>query len=353
MTGLLLALLLGQAALAGKADAGSAAAQAPDAGSALPEATPLALRGTLDHTPVTLGEPFQLRLEVRHDPADAYALPANLGEVLAKGSVLLRGEPGAVREAAADGTRTVFTVPLVVNGSLKPEVPELHLLVQGPLGPRQLTVPGEKIALESLVEREGQGSSERSHHGPKPPEPVYVRSFLWAFLLLGLAGLVAAVLLLRRWQENRRAKAALPPPPPTPHDEAFRRLKALRLRAPWSHGEGRAAIFELSEIVRHYLGQRLGFTAVDLTSEELVRELRRREVAGLDGLQLQGFAERLQWEDLVKFARLEPLPGECPEAIDQAVALVEKTQARLVRERHADPPPPAPPGPPVAPGVAP
>ena len=313
------------------ADAGTGVA---DAGAlALPEAMPLGLKGVLDHTPVTLGEPFSLRLEVRHDPSDAYELPANLGETLAKGFVLLRGEPTVAREPAADGARTTFTMSLVVNGSLKPELPEFKLLVQGPAGPRQATVPGQKIELESLVEREGQPNAEHAHHGPKPPEPVYVRSFLWAFLLLAIAALVAGVVALRRWQERRRAIAALPPPPPSPHEEAFRRLKALRLRAPWTRGEGRTAIFELSEIVRHYLGERFGFTAIDLTSEELVRDLRRRNLPEID---LVDFAERLEWEDLVKFARLEPAARECEEAIDRAGAMVEVTQERMVRERHAD-----------------
>ena len=325
MAGLLLALLLAQATVPSPAaDAGTAA---------LPEATPFALKGTLDHTPVTLGEPFSLRLEVRHEAADAYALPANLGETLAKGFVVLRGEPAIVREPAADGAKTTFTLPLVINGSLKPELPEFKLLVQGPAGPRQCTVPGQKVELESLVEREGQPNAEHAHHGPKPPEPVFVRSWLWAFLLLAFAAVVAAAVGLRRWRERRRALAALPPPPPTPHEEAFRRLKALRLRAPWSRGEGRAAIFELSEIVRHYLGERFGFTAIDLTSEELVRDLRRRGVAGID---LVDFAERLEWEDLVKFARLEPAAQECLEAIDRAGSLVEATQERMVRERHAE-----------------
>ena len=44
--------------------------------------------------------------------------------------------------------------------------------------------------------------------------------------------------------------------------------------------------------------------------------------------------EQLSWEDLVKFARVEPSAEECLAAIDASSALVERTQARLVRERQ-------------------
>jgi hypothetical protein len=297
------------------------------------------------------GRPFHYRIEIAHEPADAYALPADVGEQLAKGSLQLQGEPAVSREASPEqGTRTTFDLTLVVNSSLKPEIPELRLLVQGPAGPRQLTVPSQPVEVKSLVEAEGAGSAEHAHHGPKPPEPVWVRSWLWAWLLLGLAALAALAVLVRRWLARRAALAALPPPPPTPHDEAFRRLKALRLRAPWTRGEGRLAIFELSEIVRSYLGARLGFHAVDLTSEELVRDLAGRPLPGLD---LKDFAARLQWEDLVKFARTEPTPQECLEAIEAAGVLVERTQERMVRGRHADLAAPAGPGPQPAAGAAP
>src|SRR5207237_1003951 len=76
-------------------------------------------------------------------------------------------------------------------------------------------------------------------------------------------------------------------------------------------------------IVRAYLGSRLQFNALDLTSEEFVAELRRRRLIGLD---LAGLIEQLRWEDLVKFAKLEPTPEECLRGIDLAESVIRHTR---------------------------
>jgi hypothetical protein len=320
-----------QAPDAGPADAGPA-----DAGTQLPEAAPLSVNAAIAPDKVTLGDTFNYVITLRHDPADAYALPADLVAPFAKGGIEPRGEPQVQRTAAPSEARTVFTLPLAVTGSLKPQLPELTLHVQGPAGPRIYKVAGPPIAVESLVDSEGQGMMDRAHHGPKPPEPVWMRSWLWLGLLAALAAVVAAIVLLRKLRKKQREEAARPPPPPKPHEVAFHRLKALRLRAPWRTGAGRAAIFELSEIVRVYLGERFGFNAIDLTSDELVAGLKAREAGGAQGLEAAAFARQVAWEDLVKFARVEPTEAECLAAIEFASQLVERTQERLVRERHAE-----------------
>ncbi|HXN82620.1 MAG TPA: hypothetical protein VN883_09070, partial [Myxococcales bacterium] len=112
-------------------------------------------------------------------------------------------------------------------------------------------------------------------------------------------------------------------------------------REPWKRGDGRSAVFELSETLRGYLGRRLGFEALDLTSDELLRELRGRSLPGLD---LAALGDELAWEDLVKFAKADAQASECLSAIDLAEAVVRRT---------AKAPPPAPGGPPAAAEAAP
>src|SRR2546430_14512880 len=125
--------------------------------------------------------------------------------------------------------------------------------------------------------------------------------------------------LLERWRKRKPAAV----PEILFDDAALQRLAALRADAPWTRGQGRSAIFDLSEIVRAYLGSRLQFNALDLTSEEFVAELRRRRLIGLD---LAGLIEQVRWEDLVKFAKLEPTQDECLRGIDIAEALIRHTR---------------------------
>jgi hypothetical protein len=139
--------------------------------------------------------------------------------------------------------------------------------------------------------------------------------------------------LRKRLLARRARRQAVQPPPPHFDDVALERLARLRAQAPWARGQGRAAIFELSEIVRGYLGDRLQFNALDLTSAEYLAELRRRRLMGLD---LASLIEEVSWEDLVKFAKLVPSAEECLAAIEQAESLIRHTRPlRAEPERAA------------------
>lgn len=302
------------------APGGAAPRSGAPAQAAPPQARPLRFKAAVDKLKVSLGETLQLTIEVVHAPADAYALP----DPLQLAPLTLRGAPQTRREETKEGARTVFVLQLADVNSLTPSVPDLTLSVQGPEGPRAFTVPGQKLTLESLVAAEGAPNPEHAHHGPKPPVPVLVRSFLWAGLLAALALAAAAAVLGARLLRGRNAKV-VEAPAPSPEAEALGRLAALRKREPWRRGDGRGAIFELSETVRSYLGRRLGFAALDLTSEELLRELRPR---ASPGLRLEELAEELSWHDLVKFAKQEPSADECIASIDRAAALVRATTPR-------------------------
>jgi len=290
---------------------------------ARPQAKPHRFSSSLDKAKVTLGEPFTLTIEVTHPAADTYALP----EPLPLGELSPRGKPATVRKpgpGAAEAT-TSFSVPLVDVKTLKPAVPDLELRVEGPAGARALTVPGQPLELVSLVEPGGKQGPEVGPRAPKPPVPIYGRSWLWAWGLAGAAAVAAllwaAAVLGRRLRQIRQVRAA--DPPLTPEEQALQRIAALRARAPWTRGEGRAAIFELSEIMRGYLGARLGFDALDLTTDELLGELRRRRILGLD---LTELTEDFSWEDLVKFAKVEPTSEECVHALDNARDLIDRTR---------------------------
>jgi hypothetical protein len=292
----------------------------------------------VDKARASLGEPFTLRVEVIHAAAEAVALP----DPLQLAPLTLLAPPETLRERVPEGARTVFTLRVANVSSLEPRVPDIPLAVQGPTGPRTLTVPGQKLELQSLVAGEGAPDPAHAHHGPKPPVPVLVRSFLWAGLLAGMALLAAAGFALARLWRRRKTRV-VEPRQPSFEEVALARLSALRSREPWKRGDGRSAVFELSETLRSYLGRRLGFDALDLTSEELLRELRGRPLPGLD---LAALGDELAWEDLVKFAKADAQAPECLSAIDLAEAVVRRT-GRAPQQQ------PGPGGPPAAAGEAP
>jgi hypothetical protein len=292
---------------------------AADAG-LLPEAQPFALEVHTAPVEVSLGEHVAVSIAVEHDARDVYTLPGFDPTPLAvpQGAP----QPRMRREELASGrVRTVFELVLADYATLEPRLPDMTLLVSGPEGPRQVSLRGRPLKFRSLVQEEGQGAADRAHHGPKPPVPVMVRSLLWLWLLLGLLAAAAAAALLLRYR--RRPRLPAPETLLAFDDQALERLVALRNDAPWKRGEGRAAIFVLSEIVRGYLGERLQFGALDLTSEEFLAELHHRRLIGLD---LAELTEEVRWEDLVKFAKLEPTEDECLRALSRAESMIRHTR---------------------------
>lgn len=296
-------------------------ALAADAG-LLPEAQPYALDVQVSPEEVTLGQHLSVTISVEHDARDVYSLPAFDPAPMAvpQGAPL----PRVRREELPGGhVRTLFEMVLADYGTVEPRLPDMELLVSGPEGARQVSLRGRPLKFRSLVQDEGQGSAEHAHHGPKPPVAVMVRSWLWLGLLGALVALAGSFffwrfLAKRKLLDKKEATVVL-----GGDDLALQQLEALRAAAPWAKGEGRAAIFRLSEIVRGYLGDRLQFNALDLTSEEFIDELHHRRLLGLD---LAGLIEEVRWEDLVKFAKVEPTAEECLRGIDRAESLIRHTR---------------------------
>ena len=297
---------------------GASTVQTPRAEAADARAT-----SAVDKTKIGLGDAFTLTVEVEHAASDTVSLP----DPLSVGDLSVRGAPAVNRTPAAAAGRvlTRFTVPLVNLKMLAPRVPELAVRVDGPAGPRQAIAKGVSLELVSLVQPGGQPTKEKGPRPPKKPVQILVRSYLWVGVLFGalaVAGLIYLAAVLGKRARERRRIAAIPPPLSV-DEQALQRIMDLKRRAPWNQGLGRAAIFELSEIVRGYLGKRLGFDAVDLTNDELLLELRRRRILGLN---LSELTEELSWEGMVKFAKLEPTAEECEAALLHAAELVERTK---------------------------
>jgi hypothetical protein len=296
----------------------AARAQPPASPTALPEARPLAVDVKVDPEQITLGQRISVRLSIDHDARDVYTLPAFDPAPLAvpQGAP----QPAEHREELQQGkARTVFDLELADFGTLDPKLPAFTLHVTGPEGERVLHVRGRPLQFKSLVAEEKQGAPDAAHHGPKPPVEIKVRSYLWAAVLGVLLAGVALGYAFWLWNKRRKIKLVVVEPP-TPFDEvALQKLARLRREKPWQ----RATIFQLSEIVRGYLGERLRFNALDLTSEEFLQELHHRRLMGLD---LNELTDEVRWEDLVKFAKVEPEQAEVQRALDRAESLIRHTR---------------------------
>lgn len=142
----------------------------------------------------------------------------------------------------------------------------------------------------------------------------------------GLLLLIAVLLIFWFVRQRLRKKPMIPVRVKTmlpPDVEAIQMLEALRLQKLWQNGQVKLYFTELTDIIRHYLDRRYGIQAAEMTSGEIFESIRNLQINGDAVNRLQGM---LQLSDLVKFAKMEPLPLENDTALQYAIDFVKETK---------------------------
>jgi hypothetical protein len=255
-----------------------------------------------------LGEAVKLIITAKGEEGAEYRLP----EELDLGAFVELG-----RERKKKGEQNIFTLKLVVYE----EVGEVELPGFQLEGEKPLDVPSAKLTIKSMLT------------GVEKPEPRDIAGpvAVWVsdYRLLVYLGLVLMFVLgawiLKSSRPFGRAEQRLVdlPPPRLAHQIAYDKLHRIVEDDLLKQGKFREYFIRVSETVREYLGNRYGFFAMDLTSRELVDELRDRPTPGLE---IAGLKALLQNSDLVKFAKMEPTDEMSSSAIDGAYSLVNATR---------------------------
>lgn len=305
---------------------GAAPAWARDGGAGLDGGPQPMPQGVTVEAPRTarFGEPFAYTIQVIHPPGEVYALPRSpeLGDFDLLSSEKHDGPSG-------EKVKTRFDLQLRAWTLGEKALPDLALEVLTAQGPARLAVPGPTVQVEGEIPDGG----EATLRDIAPPVELPVRTYrLLVGLGVALAVFALAWLVLRHLRRPKPEVVA-PPAVVEPLEVRTRRaLEALLAEDLAGQGRQRELYFRLSELVRRYLGERFGFDAIDLTTEELLTALRKRPTPGLD---TAAFARSSLDADLVKFAKLQPDANACKGSIDEALAMVESTTraARAVPER--------------------
>jgi hypothetical protein len=228
------------------------------------------------------------------------------------------------KEEAPHGDTTTTSLHLMLQGwALGPKkLPTLPLSVESQGKVSTLEVPG--IEVELVGDLDPDGGAEAPLRDIAPPIDLQVRTYrIFAWAAGALAMLLAGIYAYRFATREKPIEPILKPLEPA-HVRAQKALAELLAEDLPGQMRQREFYFRLSEIVRRYLGERFGFDAIDLTTEELLSALRTRQTPGLDFI---GFEALCREADLAKFARFQPDVGACKTSIDAAFAIVTATTA--------------------------
>lgn len=137
---------------------------------------------------------------------------------------------------------------------------------------------------------------------------------------------ILSALLLARWlrKRARTPKTVAPPPPAIPlHDRTIAALQAIAARQLWQNGHTKEYHSAITDLLRAYVEERFGITAMERTSDELVAAMRTGPVPAEARDRLENM---LRLADMVKFAKYHALPAENGGLMDSAIAFVERTR---------------------------
>jgi hypothetical protein len=297
-------------------DAGAAAAATAPAATAPatdPDAPTIAARA--DKTEAHVGDPIRVSLVA----VGKAAIPVNLPGALDLGafSVLSR-EEGAVQNLGDGRARREFVLVVAAYEPGDAELPAIDVTYLDARGEVK-TVRTEPVAIKiaSLLANEPEPTLKEGTKTVSVMEENRVPLYVGGGVLAAALGALVTFLIVRKL---RMRPGERPGPPPRPaHEIALERLDRVGAYGFLENADNRPFYFAVSEIIRDYLGARYGFDSLEMTTDELVDELRRRAGRELGLSEVGGWLAAC---DLVKFAKVSPSVAEARGTLESAIRIV-------------------------------
>jgi hypothetical protein len=315
----MLALLVARAAWA--ADGGAAGDAGIAAAAVDPDAPTVAAR--TDKAEAHVGDPIRISVVA----VAKSGVPVNLPGTFDLGPFSLLGRDETIEQNLGDGrVRREFVFKIAAYEPGPVELPAIEVTYLGPTGEvktaRTAPLP---IKIASLIANEPEPALKDAATTVSVMEENRIPLYIGGGLLGAGVGALIMFFIARKLRARRGER---PGPPPRPaHEIALERLDRLGAYGFLENADNRPFYFAVSEVIRDYLGARYGFDSLEMTTDELIGELKRQ--AGRDMIlgEIQGWLSAC---DLVKFAKVSPTAAEARGALESAIRIVTVTRAAPV-----------------------
>ncbi len=155
----------------------------------------------------------------------------------------------------------------------------------------------------------------------------------WIIIAMLVLGIIAGVWY---WNYLRKKRKAIPieekVPDIPPHELALEQLQTLEQKKLWQEGKVKVYYIELTDILRTYLEGRYAIPALESTTEEILEDIRKKDIQDSLRNQLKALLERA---DLTKFAKLRPGPEENRTGLDIVRQFVQSTKQIILEDESA------------------
>lgn len=111
-----------------------------------------------------------------------------------------------------------------------------------------------------------------------------------------------------------------------PHIKALQGLENLALKKLWQEGKIKEYYTGITDILRVYIEERYGISALEMTTDEIILALKRKDISETLKSKLR---EVMVLADLVKFAKENPLPSDHEYCFNTSVDFVNETTEKI------------------------
>ncbi len=274
----------------------------------------------VDSNSILIGSPFHYKLKVKHSNNSILEWPAfedSLGafEILEQGQI--------------DSSKTV-------KGKVKTQTLKVTSFKPGKQVLPALTITSRQkgdTTIQTLqtdtFQVHVQTMAVDTSKAIKPVKEIYdiplTFAELWPYLAVGL-GIILLILLgvwlYRRWKQKPQEKPERQLVK-APHEIAIEKLEKLKSQQLWQQGYIKEYHDQLTDILRAYLEKVFQIRALELTTGEIMEQLKQKPLSPNQKDQLK---EIFETADLAKFAKANPSPEENQKALDVAFDFIRETK---------------------------
>ena len=275
---------------------------------------------------IKIGEQTKLFLSIHQPASEKVAFPKLLDTLNAKVLVVGKGKPDTTFDTNDKSRLTVTQSYLITSFDAGSYVihPFAFTTRGGPLTTGELTMQVNTVKVDTT----------KAIYDIKQPLAVsytwwdWLKDH-WLLVLIALVILAGAVAFTWYWKNRPKAEPVIKEVKPIIplHIIALNKLTALRDKKLWQNNAFKEYHSELTDILREYLEKRYHIKTYEKTTDEIFEELNTVDLTNENKNMLR---QILQLADLVKFAKVLPVPAENEHSMNNAVNFVTNTQQIIV-----------------------
>lgn len=282
---------------------------------------PVKITAAADKTKVTIGDPITYTVKATYESGYSVEIKkpgSNLGEFEIKDYT--KNPPVKLQDGGFEETFE-FVIAVYDTGSY--DIPPTTVTYWKTEEEKD-DLETDKITVE-VVSVQGENAKDiQDIKAPLDVRPNFLKYILPALGILALAGaaITGLALLIKRKKDSTGEGFILPVRRDPPHVVALKKLSEIEAAGLPQKGEIKLYYIEISETVRQYVGERFKVVTMEKTTDEILRDMRSKNVAGEHMDMMSAF---LFDSDMVKFAKYRPGVTACKDDMTRARKIVEAT----------------------------